>query len=430
VNVDLQSGRAPVFASPEARREATDRILAHIHAVAPKLCRPPKGCLPHPSLALSAPGERYSEAMWDWDVMWTAQGLIKCAHLTNDRPLLDKVVEHTIGTWLNFFSAQSPEGRVPLMIAEADPDPFRCVEPAPSPNHRNQAKPVFGLMAKLACDETGDVSWLAPHFDKLLAFYDSWLRENKSQVGLLVWGDDVAIGFDNDPATCGRPFFSSAHLLLNTLYYEDLLASAELARRLGRSADAEVLAARAVQQAADIREHCWDPRDRFFYTVDVQCVDMREQLIKFPRGMDMSWKCLPLKVQTYTGFLPLWCRVATQEQADALVRANWIADDRFRAEHGCRSTSNLEKMYSLIFSSNPSNWLGPVWTMCNWFTWKALANYGFEAEAADLADRNLRLLANGLAAEGGFNEYYNPDTGEGTGWAGYGVWNLLALDMI
>jgi hypothetical protein len=39
-----------------------------------------------------------------------------------------------------------------------------------------------------------------------------------------VWGDDVAIGDDNDPTTFGRPFFSSANLLLNCLFYQDLLA--------------------------------------------------------------------------------------------------------------------------------------------------------------------------------------------------------------
>ena len=45
-----------------------------------------------------------------------------------------------------------------------------------------------------------------------------------SSTGLLVWGDDVAIGNDNDPTTFGRPFFSSANLLLNCLFHQDLTA--------------------------------------------------------------------------------------------------------------------------------------------------------------------------------------------------------------
>lgn len=123
-----------------------------------------------------------------------------------------------------------------------------------------------------------------------------------------MWGDDVAIGNDNDPTTFGRPFFSSANLLLNCLYYQDLRAVAELARRLHRPADQKRLEAKAKQQGMHIQELCWDPRDKFYYTVDVQCVDRRSELIPNVKpGIPMSWHSLPLCIQTFTGFLPLWC---------------------------------------------------------------------------------------------------------------------------
>ena len=159
-------------------------------------------------------------------------------------------------------------------------------------------------------------NWLEPHFDTILRFYDSWVKHNSSPIGLLVWGDDVAIGDDNDPTTFGRPFFSSANLLLNCLFYQDLLASAELARRLGRSADHDRLSSQAKELAQRIKKFCWDPRDSYYYTVDVQCVDRRAELIPtVPRGMDMSWKCLPMRIQMFTGFLPLWCGIAPQQNA-------------------------------------------------------------------------------------------------------------------
>jgi putative isomerase len=419
-----------VFGTADERQAAGEKLLAYVHGAAPSLLRPPKGILAHPSIALSAPGLPYSEAMWDWDTLISAEGLLACAKLSGDAALHDRIVEHTRGSWLNFVERQSPEGRLPIMVAEADGDPFRCLEVAPRPNHRNQAKPVFGAMARLVADETGDVTWLAPHFDKLLAFYDAWTRDNLTGLGLLVWGDDVAIGNDNDPATFGRPFFSSANLLLNTLYNLDLRAAADLARRLGRTADAESLDARAEAVAEAIRTWCWDPRDRFFYTVDVQCVDKRAELIKYPRGMDMSWRCLPMRIQSFTGFLPLWAGIATQEQADALVRSAWLADDRFRAEWGARSLSNLETMYELVFSSNPSDWLGPVWPIVNHVIWRGLERYGFAAEAADLADRAIRLMATGLEAQGAFNEYYHPDTGSPMSHVGYMDWNMLVLEML
>jgi putative isomerase len=254
---------------------------------------------------------------------------------------------------------------------------------------------------------------------------------NQSSIGLLVWGNDVAIGNDNDPTTFGRPFFSSANLLLNCLFYQDLKAATELARRLNRPDDRQRLSAQAGTLGEQIRKYCWDPRDRFFYTVDVQCVDRRRELIPAVRpGMDMSWQCLPLRVQTFTGFLPLWCGLATPEQARALVQTNYMADDRFRGDWGVRSLSSKESMYCMDFSSDPSNWLGPVWIIVNYFVWKGLTDFGFQGEAGKLADKTLRLLSTDLATNGSLNEYYHPDNGRALSHGGFMDWNLLVLEML
>jgi putative isomerase len=132
----------------------------------------------------------------------------------------------------------------------------------------------------------------------------------------------------------------------------------------------------------------------------------------------------------FTGFLPLWCRVASPEHAKALVETAYRADARFRADWGVRSLSNLEAMYTLAFSSNPSNWLGPVWIIVNNLVWNALRNYGFTAEAAELADKTIQLLAKDLATNGSLNEYYHPDTGAALSHKGFMDWNLLVLEMI
>jgi putative isomerase len=423
---------APPLLSPNARRQAVDQLLAYFATTAPLLLRPPEGILTHASIAPCLPGKEYSISLWDWDTLWTTRGLFQFARLTRDESLRARVCEHARGSLLNFLEHQSAEGRLPIMVSVTNPDTFGCLKPGPTPNPRNQAKPVFGQLALLATNESNDAQWLAPHFDRLLKFYDSWTANNESQVGLLVWGDDVAIGNDNDPTTFGRPAFSSANLLLNTLYYRDLLASAELARRLGRTGDEGLLSRRAETLGASLLEHCWDPRDRFFYTVDAQCVDRRAELIpsSIKRGMDMSWECLPLKIQTFTGFLPLWCGLATARQAADLVQANYLADQRFRGDWGVRSLSSLEPMYCMDFSSNPSNWLGPVWIIVNYFVWKALGNYRFQQEARDLADKTLRLLAADVATNGSLNEYYHPDTGAPLSHKGFMDWNLLVLEMI
>jgi putative isomerase len=415
--------------SQENRRRASDALLKYFSECAPSLLRGPAGILREPSIAQSKPGTTYAAQLWDWDTLWTSQGLCRLAALQHDESFKQKLGEHISGSLLNFLEHASQDGKIPIMMTADDADPFQSLDK--NAISRNQAKPVFGQLGLLASDQRGDVKWLEQHFDSVLRFYDSWTRHNSTLIGLLVWGNDVAIGADDDPTTFGRPFFSSANLLLNCLFYQDLLASAELARRLGRSPDQARLLSQAKELSHRIQEFCWDPRDSFYYTVDVQCVDRRAELIpNVSRGMDMSWKSLPIRIQTFTGFLPLWCGIASQAQADELIKTNYLADDRLCAPWGVRSLSSRESMYSLAFSSNPSNWLGPVWIIVNYFAWKALQRYGYKKEADALADKTLFLLSRDLNANGSLNEYYHPETGLALSHKGFIDWNLLVLEMI
>src|ERR1700677_1935165 len=232
-----------VLLSGDERRQHADALLRYFAANAPQLLRAPDGILKHPSVAPALPGKAYSTNLWDWDTLWTSQGLFRLAGLLHDDQLRQQLCEHVSGSLLNFLEHASPGGQLPIMITADDPDPLGAT--GKNPTSRNQAKPVFGQLGLLACDQRGEANWLKPHFDSILRFYDSWIRHNSSSIGLLVWSDDVAIGDDNDPTTFGRPFFSSANLLLNCLFYQDLLASAELARRLGRLADHDRLASPA-----------------------------------------------------------------------------------------------------------------------------------------------------------------------------------------
>jgi len=422
------AGNAALFSSDE-RSQHADALFRYFAVNAPQLLRAPDGILKHPSISPSLPGKQYSTQLWDWDTLWTSRGLFRLAALEHDESLKQRLCEHVSGSLLNFLDHASADGRIPIMMSTTDPDPFRILG-----SHgisRNQAKPVFGQLGLLAADQRGEVGWLAPYFDTILRFYDAWAAHNTSSIGLLVWGDDVAIGDDNDPTTFGRPFFSSANLLLNCLFHQDLLASAELARRLERAKDHNRLSAQAETLAQQIQMYCWDPRDSFYYSADVQCVDRRAELIPtVRRGMDMSWKSLPMRIQMFTGFLPLWCGIASQKQADELVKNNYLADDRLCAGWGVRSLSSRESMYSLAFSSNPSNWLGPVWIIVNYLAWKGLQRYGFHTEAAALAGKTIALLASDLKANGSLNEYYHPDTGAALSHKGFMDWNLLVLEMI
>jgi putative isomerase len=138
-----------------------------------------------------------------------------------------------------------------MMIGVKNADSLRCLQT------RNQAKPVLAHLTLPVADEQNEVEWFAPRFERLLRFYESRTLKNLSSIGLLVWADDVAIGDDNDPTTFGRRFFS-ANLLLNRLYFQDLRAAGELARRLKRSQEQRQLSDSANALKTRIQQYCWD----------------------------------------------------------------------------------------------------------------------------------------------------------------------------
>ncbi len=127
-------------------------------------------------------GKSYSTNLWDWDTLWTSQGLFRLAVLLHDDQLKQKLCEHVSGSLLNFLEYASPGGQIPIMMTAKDPDPFRVL--GKNPVSRNQAKPVFGQLGLLACDQRGDANWLKQHFDSILRFYDSWIAHNSSSIGL------------------------------------------------------------------------------------------------------------------------------------------------------------------------------------------------------------------------------------------------------
>lgn len=385
-----------------------------------------RGHLPHDYLIL---GKIYADQLWDWDTFWLSKGLLRLlGGFPEDKQ--PEIVRHIEGSFKNFLANQGENGKIPLLVGADTRDIFDCVS---DPTHeRNQAKPVLAQFALEICKAKKDFRWISPYFVSLLEFLDSWETYYLSPCGLLVWGGDTAIGVDNDPTTYGRPEFSSANLLLNCLYYKDLQAAAEIALGLGEHDRASQLKKQADSLAASIQMECWDREDGFFYTVDVQCRDMRDKFIpkEIPRGMDMNWKSLPLKVKMFTGFLPMWCGISTVEQAEILVEKHLANEREFDSPWGIPSLARNGKMYAPEEeTSNPSNWLGPVWIIANYFVWEGLRNYGFADEANRLADKTARLLERDLELTGTLHECYHPDTGKPNYNGDFLSWNILGAVM-
>ena len=94
----------------------------------------------------------------------------------------------------------------------------------------------------LISDYTGDYAWteeFLPGVAKYFDCYDHYYFHENS--GLYVWQDDIMIGMDNDPATFGRPPFSTANIYLNSFMCVELEAGARLYRQFGKEEEAKKL---------------------------------------------------------------------------------------------------------------------------------------------------------------------------------------------
>ncbi len=143
-----------------------------------------------------------------------------------------------------------------------------------------------------------------------------------------------------------------------------------------------------------------------------------------------DWDCLIMRIGVWSGFMAMWAGIATPEQAKRMVEEHLKNEKTFCAPYGVRTLSKMEKMYNLRASGNPSSWLGPIWGISNYMTFMGLVDYGFEAEARELAEKTIRLFGRDYERFGALHEYYLPENGEPVLNRGFQNWNYLVLNMI
>ena len=234
------------------------------------------------------------------------------------------------------------------------------------------------------------------------------------------------IGMDNDPASFGRTPGTTANIFLNAFMVKELQSMADICAGLNLDEKQQYYQKKADDLVSAVQEECWDERDRFFYSVDVDIKTRSYDWIH--KGLGVFWKSLPIRIQVWSGFLPLWAGFATQEQA-VQMRQHYLNKKSFNAPGGVRTLSKEEKMYDLRETNNPSNWLGPVWIVASYCVFRGLLNYGFTDEAEELASKTLKLLADDITKTGTLHEYYNPETCGPVMNSGFVNWNILALNM-
>jgi putative isomerase len=378
-----------------------------------KMLREPDGILQYKFLV---PGAGYKNSLWDWDSWLTNIALADIVHGRD-------IAEYEKGCILNFLSHVDEQGRMPIYIIPT------ATVPQFTQEKTNIHKPVLAQHAVFICERIKDYDWLKEYFsvmEKYLVYYD---MHCKHESGLYFWIDDCAIGVDNDPCTYYRPKGSSASIYLNCLMYQEILAMQTLANAFGDAEKAKIYEQKANELKTAVRENCWDERDGFYYSVDINLLPVdKTQALHY--GAPRHWSCLIQRIGVWSGFMAMWAGIATKEQAERMVKNHYADERTFNAPYGVRTLSKMEKMYSIKPTNNPSCWLGPIWGISNYMTFEGLRKYGYSEEAKGLALKTIRLFGEDLEKTGELHEYYHPETGEGLYNAGFQNWNLLVVKMI
>lgn len=381
---------------------------------------------------------QYNDVLWDWD-SWLSDIALRQILLENgteaDR---QEAIKYEQGCILNALSYGGMDGWIPIWIGRNAQSRSEMLSKR-NPWKTNMHKPTIAQHAAFIVRNTGgDAEWLREGFYTLQAFEDKYLNFHRHKAtGLLYWETDEAIGVDNDPSTFFRPHESSGSIFLNALMYKELEAMVYLAQRLSLPDIAERYAREADSIKASVREHCWDPRDGFYYSVDLNLLPVEKPDIEGVQkgdlylhvGQPRTYDCLIQRFSVWSGFMAMWAGIATDEQALQIVERQYRDTTSFNAPAGVRTLSPLEKMYDVRASGNPSSWQGPIWINVNWFVFRGLVRYGFLDDARELAEKTILLLGRDYERFGALHEYYIPDNGEPVLNRGFQNWNLLVLNM-
>ncbi|MGC4074418.1 MAG: trehalase family glycosidase [Nibricoccus sp.] len=422
-----------VFAADTSVDQSVALIRKHLHSDYAGMLRDEGGAFKYPFIT---PGSaQYADILWDWD-SWLSDIALRQILAENATPEEKaKALKHEQGCVLNYLNYGAFDGWVPIILLRNSGPRAELMKQADT-YETNMHKPCLAQHAAFITKlNGGDAEWLRDGLFNLQAFVNRYKNHQRHKAtGLYFWNDDMAIGVDNDPSTYMRPAKSSGSIFLNCLMYREFLALAYLCERLGQGEIAELYKKDAEELKAAVQKHCWDERDGFFYSVDLNLLPYEgkpfaaDPSIRLHAGYPRDYDCLIQRIDVWSGFLPLWAEIATPEQAKRMVER--YRDTRtFNAPYGVRTLSKLEKMYNVRASGNPSLWTGPIWGVSNYLVFRGLVKYGFKDDARDLADKTIRLFGRDFERFGALHEYYLPDSGEPVLNKGFQNWNYLVLNM-
>ncbi len=263
---------------------------------------------------------------------------------------------------------------------------------------------------------TGDKVFLAEAYESGKKFYNYYVsNRDKDEDGLCEWGAHAVLESVRDARVAvwdevGWPSnFEGPDV--NAMLVSEAKALADMAAELGKQQEAEGWKSDAEKRSALINKKLWDSEDGFYYNVD-----MNTGLFSHKSKND-------LKIKEIIGFLPMWAGVADSAQAAKLMES-LLNENEFWRNYGVPTLSASHDYYNPI-----GYWNGPVWVQWNYLIFRALLDYGYEAEATELANRVLDNMAYHLKKDHVFWEFYSADDRQ-AGWNQTYIWAGIAARFL
>ncbi len=372
--------------------------------------------LPHPYVV---PGGRFDELFY-WDAFFTGLGLLRHGHVEMFTGMVDNLVflQESIGHIPNGSRTYLASRSQPPLLAAM----VRALMGAGVDGHRY----LPALLREHAFWTTGErvvplgASTAARYFDALNTPRPESFAEDVHLAGGARRGEllrnlraGAESGWDFSSRWCADPMdlatIETTHVIpvdLNALLVELEVLIAELLLAEGEEIRAEEFRVAGAGRAALVREHFWDSENGWFVDVDRRTGHRRPAM-------------------TLAGVLPLVGGIASPEQATAAART---LRDRFLAPGGLRTT--------LVRSGQ--QWDAPNgWAPLQWWAVEGLRAYGFDADAAEIADRWVQTCLRRFLIDGALLEKYDvedidrePTGGEYAVQAGFGWTNGVLIDLL
>ncbi len=309
-----------------------------------------------------------------------------------------------------FLHAQRADGFIPRQISYGEKADLW----GPPKMHQ----PFLCQTALLVYQNTSNADWLECRFNGLSRYLDHWLIDRDPRgAGLSVWQDCGHSGMDDHYERAGKLLGDDAHaeqnfcegVDLNSYLVRECQALAVIAEVLNRSAEAARLQTTAQARRQAMQRWLWDEQRGMYF--DFHAREKR-----------------PIFVGYIGTFAPMWAEVASEIQARRLVLEHLLNPEQFWRPWPLPAMSADEPGYCTggLPGTPPGrcSWRAHSWAPTNYYVFQALRQYGFAAEATELAERSMELFARGA-----FSEFYCTETGVGTGRKPFGGWTGLMMLM-